>query len=116
MPQRNGEQERQRLRAVYAAMTDAELQEAAHDADSLSEVARAALRAEMLRRGLEAPTETIAELGRAEPPAPKPVIVGRYRDLHLATVMNSLPDCAGIEGFLADDTMIRLDWLISNAL
>lgn len=51
MPQRNGEQERQRLRAVYAAMTDAELQEVANDADSLSEVARAALRAEMLRVG-----------------------------------------------------------------
>ena len=44
------------------------------------------------------------------------MIVGRYRDLHLATVMNSLLDSAGIEGFLADDTMIRLDWLISNAL
>jgi hypothetical protein len=29
--------------------------------------------------------------------------------------MNSLPDCAGIEGFLLM-TMIRLDWLISNAL
>ena len=100
MPQRNGEQERRRLRAVYAAMSDAELQEAANDADSLSEVARAALRAEMLRRGLEAPTETSAELGKAKPPAPKPVIVGRYRDLHLATVMNSLLHSAGIEGFL----------------
>jgi hypothetical protein len=44
------------------------------------------------------------------------VFVGRYRDLHLATVINSLLDSAGIEGFLADDTMIRLDWLISNAL
>ena len=58
-------------------MTDAELQELANGVNSLSEVARAALRAEMLRRGLEASTETSAELGKAEPPAPEPVIVGR---------------------------------------
>ncbi|HEX8881975.1 MAG TPA: hypothetical protein VF749_18160 [Candidatus Acidoferrum sp.] len=42
------------------------------------------------------------------------MIVARYRDLHLATVMNSLPDSAGIEGFLTDGTMIRLDWLIER--
>jgi hypothetical protein len=28
----------------------------------------------------------------------------------------NLLDSAGIAGLLADDTMIRLDWLISNAL
>lgn len=48
--------------------------------------------------------------------APKPVIAGRYRDLHLAAVMNSLLDSAGIAEFLAYGTMIRLDGLISNAL
>lgn len=90
MIERNREQERERLRAVYAAMTDAELQEVADDADFLTEVARAILRAEMLRRGMEAPTETNWDLGKAEPPAAKPVIVARYRELHLATVMNSL--------------------------
>jgi hypothetical protein len=68
MPQRNWEQERERLQPVYAAMSDAELQEVAIGADFLSEVARATLRAEMLRRRLEAPTETNAELGEAEPP------------------------------------------------
>ena len=53
MPQRNWEQERERLRAVYLAMTDAEFQEVANAADSLTEVARATPRAEMLRRGME---------------------------------------------------------------
>jgi hypothetical protein len=48
-------------------MTDRELQEVADDASSLTEVERATLRAEMLRRGMEAPTETRSELGEAEP-------------------------------------------------
>lgn len=99
---------------MHAPMTDAELREVAEDADFPTEVARVILRAEMLRRGMEAPTETNWDLGKAEPPAAKPVIVARYRDLHLATVMNSLLDSAGIEGFLADGTMIRLDWLIER--
>jgi len=53
-------------------MTDRELQEVADDANSLTEVERATLRAEMLRRGMEAPTETNSELGEAEPRASKP--------------------------------------------
>ena len=44
------------------------------------------------------------------------MIAGRYRDLHLAAVMNSLLDSAGIAEFLAYGTMIRLEGLISNAL
>ena len=92
-------------------MTDAELQEVADDADSLTEVARATLRAAMLRRDMQLPSEM-----DVEPPARKPVMVGRYRDLHLAAVAGSLLEAAGIAGFLADDTMIRPDSLISNAL
>lgn len=59
------DKERDRLRAVYAAMTDAEFEEVANDADSLTEVARATLRAEMLRRGMEAPRDTNSEVGEA---------------------------------------------------
>jgi hypothetical protein len=116
MSQRSWGRERERLRAAYAAMTDAELPEVADDADSLTEVARATLRAEMLRRDIEAPPETDAELREAQPPAPKPVMAGRYRDLHCAAVASSLLEAPGIEGFPTDDNRIRLDWLISNAL
>ena len=112
------EKERARLEGLYAAMSEAELQEVADDADSLTAVARGALRAEMLRRGMKAPPETATtgEQHEAEPPRPKPVVVGRYRDLSTASIAKSILDSAGMESFLADDSVIRLDWLYSNAL
>jgi len=115
MPPINWDKERARLQAVYAAMPDQELQEVADDADSLTDVARAALRAEMLRRGMEAPQATIEPVA-AERPAPKPVIVGRYRDLSTASIAKSILDSAGVESFMADDGVIRMDWFYSNAL
>lgn len=115
MPNINWEKERERLRVVYAAMGDGELQEVADDADSLTDVARAALRAEMMERGMAAPPETRTP-DPIDAPIPEPVIIRRYRDLPIAVVERSILDSAGIEGFLADDIIIRLDWLISNAL
>lgn len=88
MPQTDWERERARLQAVYAAMSEGELQEVADDADSLTNVARTALRAEMLRRGMEVPTEinTRVEAAGEEPQAREPAIVGRYRDLSIASM------------------------------
>lgn len=83
-------------------MTDAELQEVADDANSLTEVERATLRAEMPRRGMEEPKETNSELGEGEPRAPKP----SYGDEQSAARSRDP------EGFWL---MIRLDWRISNA-
>lgn len=74
-------------------MTDAELQEVADDANSLTEVERATLRAEMPRRGMEEPKETNSELGEAEPRAPKP----SYGDEQSAARSRDP------EGLLADD-------------
>lgn len=116
MPGIDWERERERLRELYAGMSDGELHEVADDADSLTDVARAVLRAEMLRRGMEAPPETKAEPEETKGPVPKPVIVGRYRDLSTASAAKSILDSAGLESFLADDSVIRLDWLYSNAL
>jgi putative signal transducing protein len=118
MSQINWERERERLEKLYAAMSEGELQEVADDADSLTDVARTALRAEMLRRGMEAPPEMRVNpgAGEVERQPPKPVIVGRYRDLSTASVAKSILDSAGIESFLADDNVIRMDWFYSNAL
>lgn len=131
MPQIDWERERARLQALYPAMSDEELQKVADDADSLTEVARTVLRAEMLRRGLEAPSETRARVEASgddrttenpgiaageERRSPKPAIVGRYRDLGMASVAKSILDSAGIESFFADDNVIRMDWFYSNAV
>ena len=116
MPQIDWDRERARLQALYAGMSNEELQEVADDADSLTDVARAALRAEMLRRGMEAPSERRPEPIEGESPSPKPVIIGRYRDLAIASVAKSILDSAGIESFLADDNVIRMDWFYSNAI
>ena len=43
-----------------------------------------------------------------------PVMVRRYRDLPEASIAKSILDSAGIEGFLIDDNMVRLDWFYSN--
>jgi len=64
-------------------MSKEELQEVADDADSLTDIAGAALRREMLRRGMEAPPEA-----RIQPEGERqfsgPVIIRRYRDLPVA--------------------------------
>ena len=110
--------ERGRLESLYVSMSEGELQEVADDVDSLTDVARAALRAEMIRRGMQAPPELAPakESEESARPITKPVVIGRYRDLPAAAVAKSVLDSAGIESFLADDTVIRLDWLWSNAL
>src|SRR5437764_12190299 len=97
MPQINWDLERARLQAVYAAMSDGEPQEVAEDADSLTDVARAGLSAEMLRRGMDAPPVRRAEPVEAERQAPKPVILGRYRALPPANLPQSTLDYAVIE-------------------
>jgi len=108
--------ERERLNALYKGMSDGELQEVANDADSLTDEARNALRAEMLGRGMEAPPQIRAVANESKKDNPPPVIVGRYRDLLTATVAKSVLDSSGIESFLTDDSLLRLYGLVSNAL
>lgn len=44
------------------------------------------------------------------------VMVKRFRDLPEAVVARSILDSAEIDSFLADETMVRIDWLWSNLL
>jgi hypothetical protein len=46
----------------------------------------------------------------------KPVVLRRYRDMPEAFVAKSILDAAGIESFLQDDNVVRMDWLWSNAM
>jgi hypothetical protein len=110
------QKERRRLAEWYASMEEGELKEIAGDADSLTELAREALRSEMLGRGMEVPPaeRAASETPRSGSEAPGPIMVGRYRDSGEAMIAKSMLDSAGIECFLGDENLVRLDWFYSN--
>jgi hypothetical protein len=103
--------ERLRLGRTYAAMTDEELEQLARNPESLTETAWEALEDELDRRDLEFP----------DPPEPrqeldlrKLVTIRQFRDLPEAHLAKGSLESAGIECFLRDDNLVRLDWFISN--
>jgi putative signal transducing protein len=109
----SGQRERRRLAANYASMTDEELQKLARSAETLTELAWDALEDEMDRRHLE----------YSDDPAPQPrqemevrelVTIRQFRDLPEALLAKGSLESAGIECFLADENLVRLDWFISN--
>jgi Putative prokaryotic signal transducing protein len=112
------EKERQRLTERYFAMEDGELNKIAADWDSLSDAARDVLQAELSRRGLQMPVQRteMAQVAKRQAELPMPEILRRYRDLTEALVAKSILDSAEIESFLADDNLVRMDWLHSNLI
>jgi hypothetical protein len=119
MGQIDEQKERRRLAELYRSLEEGELEEIVRGADSLTPVAKEALRAELSSRGVEAPpmkqeaTEALAS--EAEVPG-APVVIGRYRDSMEAMVAKSMLDSAGIESFLADENLVNLHWLYSNLI
>jgi hypothetical protein len=112
---RDPEPERQRLAQLYARMTPEELERVAHDAASLTELAHEILNTETARRGLASTSD--------EPPAARNVMeerdlvaIRRFRDLPEALLAKGSLESSGIECFLKDDNMVRMDWFISNLL
>jgi hypothetical protein len=116
MGQIDEQKERRRLAEWYASLEDGELEKIAADAGSLTQVARAALRAEMLGRGMSAPSieREVSETSDSEREVPGPILIGRYRDSGEAMIAKSMLDSAGIESFLSDENLVRLDWFYSN--
>ena len=114
----DSENERLRLTARYASMTDGELDRIAGELDALNDVAREVLRAEMTNRSLQPPKQltTIALEAKQQSELPRPTVLRRYRDLTEAMVAKSVLDSAGIDSFLADGNVVRMDWLWSNAV
>jgi len=98
--------------ARYAGMGEAELLGVARDYESLTAPAQSALRAEFASRGMEAPLVEGAETGETE--HRKLVTLRRYRDLSEAIVARGMLESAGIEVFLQDENLVRLDWQVSN--
>lgn len=114
-------EERSRLAQFYASLSDGELQQLGRESTSLTEEARAALASEMARRGTPMDACDLASGGqdstlhrRAE--MRDLLTIRQFRDLPEALLAKSVLDSAGIECFLGDDNLIRMDWLWSNLL
>jgi len=110
--------ERNRLAQLYAALSDGELLQLASETESLTDEARAVLASEMSRRNI--PAETAGEADDS-PPGGRAKLrdlltIRQFRDLPEALLAKSVLDSAGIECFLGDDNLIRMDWLWSNLL
>jgi hypothetical protein len=109
------EREKRRLAANYAAMTDGELLKLAHSAESLTELAWDALEDELDRRDLEvADQDSREETSQKRLALCELVTVRQFRDLPEALLAKGSLESAGIECFLADENLVRLDWFISN--
>jgi len=105
--------ERRRLAANYASMTDGELQKLAQSAESLTDLAWDALEDEMDRRHLEYADDRTQQ-PRQEIEMRELVTIRQFRDLPEALLAKGSLESSGIECFLADDNLVRLDWFISN--
>jgi len=110
----NAEQERQRLAAVYSTKSDEELGQIAASGDELSIPGEEALRAEIARRGLQ--ITIAAPPGFDVPELNETVTLRQFRDLPEALLAKGSLESAGIQAYLVDDNMIRMDWFISNLL
>ena len=111
-------QEQQRLAETYSRLTEAELALLAARSGELTDLAREALRTEMKRRSM--PLENL-ELTRVDAAGVNPepqdqVTIRRFRDLPEALLAKGMLESAGIECFLLDDNMVRLDWFWSNLI
>ncbi len=109
----DAQRERRRLAENYAGMTDGELQRLARNAESLTELAWDALEDEMDRRHLEVSDDGPSE-PRQEMEVRELVTIRQFRDLPEALLAKGSLESSGIECFLADENLVRLDWFISN--
>jgi hypothetical protein len=111
------EQERARLTEVYSQQTDEQLEEIARQGDDLTDVALQSLQAELSRRGLaNDPPEEFADANRSELAFRNLITVRSYWNLLEAELAKGALEAAGIQCFLFDDNMVRMDWFNANAL
>jgi len=136
--------ERQRLTERYAEMPLEQLQKIAVDWNELTETAKETLEAEIQRRGFSIPDsvktptqpavpQPVVEIPVFEEPekdddepslavepdnssGAKLVVVRSYRDLPEALLAKGSLESSGIETFLADENIVRMDWFWSNSM
>ena len=108
------EEEQRRLTELYAHMADTELEAIAADSSELTAAAQQALQNEIARRG------GLKTDAADPPPLREPdsvdladvVSIREFRDIQEATLAKGALESAGIESFLADDNLVRIDFLV----
>jgi hypothetical protein len=110
----NPESEELRLAEMYSQMSDMQLQELADDSAELSDIAVATLQVEIRRRGLTVESEEPSANNETENPELK--TIRTFQDISEAFLAKGLLESAGIECFLIDTNMVRLNWFISSAI
>ena len=106
--------ERLRLERLYRAMSDEELRQlASAPEEELTDDAQDALDEELDRRGIELEPILPPEI-QPEPQLSKLATIAKFRDTPEALLAKGALESAGIECFLGDDNVVRLDWFISN--
>jgi len=110
----DSQEKRKQVAQLYAGMSDVELKRLADSAWSLTETGKEVLRAELDRRELKFELATAA----AEPPEDPStsVVLRKFRDLPEALLAKGALESAGLESFLIDESVIRMDWLWSDLL
>src|SRR5579864_7176152 len=94
-------------------MTDGELQRLAQHPETLTEPAWDALEEEMDRRLLTLSVDPAPE-HRYQLEVQELVTIRQFRDLPEALLAKGCLESVGIECFLGDENLVRLDWFISN--
>ena len=110
---RSEQSERRRLADNYAGMSDGELHRLARNAEALTEWAWEALEDAMDRRSLKYPEDPAAHPGQSLE-LQELATIRQFRDLPEALLAKGCLESAGIECYLADENLVRLDWFISN--
>jgi hypothetical protein len=123
MAEIDGLKERQRLAKRFAGMSDGDLQKAGRDPAALTKWAFDVLSAEMALRdlGWAGKGETLASVREREKrkrhgPGDTPVVLRGYLDMAGAMADRMALESAGIECYLYDENLVRMDWLISNGI
>lgn len=97
----------------YRDMSDGELLKLAAKPWEVSDEAWDALEDELDRRGLDVPEAEAAPVVSV-PEKRNLVLLRRFRDMPEALLAKGKLESSGLEVFLADDNMVRLDWFYSN--
>jgi hypothetical protein len=109
------EQESRRLAEIYASQSDGELARVAGQISELTDLARQALRAELNKRDMY--IGQLQESADSYAPEFRDLVpIRTFWNLLEAELARGLLESAGIEAFLFDDNMVRLDWFNANAL